>query len=601
MIGLGIAFLVALALMAASGGAKAKPGTGAGAPPSDLGPVVPGPPDPKKPTATTKGKSGTSWITQAVGTNAAGTIYVDVFLPDGQLGSHPTYRVLRYAQPTSGSRQFMEAAAGIDPKILAMAVLDFSLSTSTGPVDIANMSAELQKRLSDALSALTVGTDGKVVGPVSASAIQFATTVAGELERAGFGGAATALRAYIKAAATLVPAPPPGQHIPLPATMPDDLKAQFQRAMQLERDPAKLTAILNALKAYQPQTSDLVNAEQMLSALIVQVQAQQSAADALNKIQKVVAPPAMVVPSPSGYLRQGSVGPDVAAWQRIIGAKPDGIFGPQTTAMTKAWQSAHGLKPDGVVGPKTLAAARADAAGGQPAGIPAVSPTGHPTIKQGSRGAAVAEWQGIIGAKPDGIFGPNTASLTKQWQSAHGLNPDGIVGPKTWSAAMGVAAPSQGASTYTAPQGLPDSPSTVPPVPVPGAAPQPKSPVEIAADAMVRNLKAVQGTYGMPGAKGKEDLSIVKRFQSAAGTTADGKTGAGTLVLAAINGQSDLPLVMYWPKVSSAANVLKYRSDLNDVAARAYAAGDLSGAANLQASAAREHGEGKISSGQLVP
>jgi len=56
-------------------------------------------------------------------------------------------------------------------------------------------------------------------------------------------------------------------------------------------------------------------------------------------------------------IRMGSKGPDVVAWQKIIGVTPDGDFGPKTRAATIAWQKAHHLDPDGVVGPKTWAAA----------------------------------------------------------------------------------------------------------------------------------------------------------------------------------------------------------------------------------------------------
>jgi peptidoglycan hydrolase-like protein with peptidoglycan-binding domain len=59
----------------------------------------------------------------------------------------------------------------------------------------------------------------------------------------------------------------------------------------------------------------------------------------------------------SRTLRRGSVGVDVSAWQSIIGAKADGIFGAKTEATTKAWQSARGLTADGVVGPMTRQAA----------------------------------------------------------------------------------------------------------------------------------------------------------------------------------------------------------------------------------------------------
>lgn len=63
---------------------------------------------------------------------------------------------------------------------------------------------------------------------------------------------------------------------------------------------------------------------------------------------------------PSGArptIKQGSRGEAVKAWQAVIGATQDGVFGPQTTAATKQWQKAHGLVADGVVGTATWSAA----------------------------------------------------------------------------------------------------------------------------------------------------------------------------------------------------------------------------------------------------
>lgn len=60
-----------------------------------------------------------------------------------------------------------------------------------------------------------------------------------------------------------------------------------------------------------------------------------------------------------------------------------------------------------------------------------------PTIKRGSRGAWVKEWQRVLETVVvDGMFGPITEAATKLWQKAHGLKEDGIVGPKTWGAAQ---------------------------------------------------------------------------------------------------------------------------------------------------------------------
>lgn len=67
-------------------------------------------------------------------------------------------------------------------------------------------------------------------------------------------------------------------------------------------------------------------------------------------------------------------------------------------------------------------------------------PTGRAilSMKAGSRGPDVIVWQGIVGAKPDAVFGQDTHNRTVTWQRQHGLTADGIVGPKTWEAAYSV-------------------------------------------------------------------------------------------------------------------------------------------------------------------
>lgn len=46
----------------------------------------------------------------------------------------------------------------------------------------------------------------------------------------------------------------------------------------------------------------------------------------------------------------------IAAIQRALGIRADGVLGPATRQATKRFQRAHGLKPDGRLGPRTLRA-----------------------------------------------------------------------------------------------------------------------------------------------------------------------------------------------------------------------------------------------------
>lgn len=137
-------------------------------------------------------------------------------------------------------------------------------------------------------------------------------------------------------------------------------------------------------------------------------------------------------------IRQGSTGPAVATWQRIIGVTADGKFGPQTHASTMAWQRSNGLTADGIVGPQTWMKALSSVVGMTPSNtvMPVVTPGTKPTLREGMKGEAVKEWQVVIGAEPDGIFGPVTKTATIAWQRARGLTADGIVGPATWARAQ---------------------------------------------------------------------------------------------------------------------------------------------------------------------
>lgn len=76
---------------------------------------------------------------------------------------------------------------------------------------------------------------------------------------------------------------------------------------------------------------------------------------------------------------------------------------------------------------------------------PGPAPAGHPTLRIGAHGPAVAELQAELATRGyppasshrengtwDGIFGPGTAAAVAEVQETRGLRRDGIVGRQTW-------------------------------------------------------------------------------------------------------------------------------------------------------------------------
>jgi hypothetical protein len=75
------------------------------------------------------------------------------------------------------------------------------------------------------------------------------------------------------------------------------------------------------------------------------------------------------------------------------------------------------------------------------------APPGMPTLRLGSRGAAVADLQrrlaalGLATGTADGIFGSRTDAAVRSFQLARGLGADGIVGAQTWGLLLGTTTP----------------------------------------------------------------------------------------------------------------------------------------------------------------
>lgn len=92
------------------------------------------------------------------------------------------------------------------------------------------------------------------------------------------------------------------------------------------------------------------------------------------------------------YLKRGSIGPDVAAWAKLIGAPVvTEVFDEPLEQFTKMWQKSQDLDPDGIVGPKSRARAELAATVPPPGLILPTPATFIPAryFRKGRRGAAI--------------------------------------------------------------------------------------------------------------------------------------------------------------------------------------------------------------------
>lgn len=474
---------------------------------------------------------------------------------------------------------------------------------------IAEMPQALREQFAAALRALTVDpTTGLVTGPVKAEAVQLATATASVLERAGWPGPANVLRTYATAAAKLVATGVVTEKIP---GIPADLQEQVNRALSMERDPAKLKMIVAALKAL-PQSQQRDDAIAMMEALVVQVEAQIATKEALDKIHATVStpvgqPPPPVAPARRMYTpKAGDTGEKIALlftgnkarWRELLVTNPTlaskqygiAIYVDRPIVIPDAWPTLPGITPT------TTPVVTSTPVTTTPVVTPVITPvTTTPagarmyTPLPGEFGTTVAKkftgdpnrWRELLTVNPT-LASVKYGIAWRQGQS--------ILLPANWPSVPTGSAPAAPMATS-----VPSQPTVVPTTATPQPEPLVKTPAEMAADALVKNLAGVQARFGMPGAKGKEDLLIVKRFQSLTGDSApDGKAGPGVLAKAAQQGQVTLPLVMYWPKSATSAKVIEYRSVLNKLADAAQAAGNLAAATELRASAARERGQAGI-------
>lgn len=382
---------------------------------------------------------------------AAGATTRDVYAPAGSWGPHGELRVLRFTQAASSGgaaapRILAGKADGVPEPVFAAAMKDLRVQVPAGPTLTTPpgrppMPDSLQREMIATMMLLGVDAGGVVRGPVTAEGVRRATELSSRLEQAGYPEASAAMRGYAVAAAKMIPASP---NPPAPAVpgVPAPLMAQIQRALEMERDPAKLAVLLTAVKAL-PQSGERDVVIGALEALIVQVRSAQAVSQAATAIdEEFKRPEAATTASSARLLKLASpmmTGADVTAWQKVLAASgypvtADGKFGPATSNATKDWQKKRGLAPDGVVGPATRA--KIGTAPTAALSVPATpSPQPDPSPKTPVAVAAEAlathllalqSSRGVAGSK-----GREDKVLVKRFQSAVGGVADGLTGPNT--------------------------------------------------------------------------------------------------------------------------------------------------------------------------
>jgi peptidoglycan hydrolase-like protein with peptidoglycan-binding domain len=132
--------------------------------------------------------------------------------------------------------------------------------------------------------------------------------------------------------------------------------------------------------------------------------------------------------APSGTVGKVTVKRAVSDIQRLVGAKVDNRYGPDTTAKVKTWQSAHGLNPDGIWGP-------ASDAKGFPKAPPAPPAHGNPFGISNVQGLQkIAKLYGYRGDIDNIWGGGSAAGFAEYLRKNYGYRGNDVLGPNMWAA-----------------------------------------------------------------------------------------------------------------------------------------------------------------------
>lgn len=506
-----------------------------------------------------------------------------------------------------------------------------------------DMPLSLKKDMAKVIQDLTVvpdtvatASDGTVtaatiVGPVTKEAVQNATALSADLGRQGFPIASKTIADLAKMASKRIPDPPKDAQIPLPLQCftPGE-QTLVTRAAELERDPAKLQAIIDALTAKlktappgcSQQISDAVS---MITAILHQAEAKAAEDAALKKTQEILNAPSgassapqtptvsvpttpntspnvrvVVVNKGEGLanitkrllgsdsrwreLRNANVPNDADGRKRSTDTDKNGGIKPflqpgQKLFVPASWPAMPSITvPVNVAPPPPVAAPpgvvpQAPAAGGSPAVVVV-----HP-------GEGLSQIAVRLLGQSQGLA---------RWKELRARNVPVDANGKTHKVDSSGNIGQQPGDRLFVPESWPIAPGTVvgyAPSETPSDMVSPKSDREIAAFGMCEHLLRCQAKNPETLGAGRFDKKKVLRFRHQAKMSIAPNVTPDVLVRAAECGVSTLPLVMHWPPDSDRESLVRYKAALIALARQAAEDGDLDRSNALIESAKREMGQ----------
>lgn len=475
-------------------------------------------------------------------------------------------------------------------------------------------------------------TAATIIGPVTKEAVQNATALSAELGRQGFPIASKTIADLAKLASKRIPDPPKDAQIPLPAQCftPSE-QTLVTRAAELERDPAKLQAIIDALaakmKAAPPScVPEISAAVDMITAVLHQAEAKAAEDAALKKTQEILnAPPGsssspqtptvsvpttpntspnvrvVIVNKGEGLanitkrllgadsrwreLRNANIPNDADGRKRAVDTDKNGGIKPflqpgQKLFVPASWPAMPSVTvPVNVAPPPPVAA--------PPSATPqAPSPSsGSPAVVVVHPGEGLSQIAVRLLGQSQGLA---------RWKELRARNLPVSADGKTRKVDSTGNFGQQPGDRLFVPESWPIAPGTVvgyAPSETPSDMASPKSDREIAAESMCEHLLRCQAKNPDTLGEGRFDKKKVLRFRNKAKMSIAPNVTPEVLVRAAECGVSVLPLVMHWPPGSGREALVEYKAALLRIAKQAAEDGDLDRSNALIESAKREQGQ----------